>query len=73
MRRLAHTGWFVFGGGPSPGAVLAAVEGSLSVQEVALSRWRAWARAHAGWVSTAKRMSLLKCAAQTTPTVELGS
>jgi len=48
--RPARVGWFVLGSGPSPAAVLAAVEGSLSVQEVALSRWRAWVRHNACWV-----------------------
>lgn len=48
--RPVRVGWFVLGSGPSPTAVLAAVEGSLSVQEVALSRWRAWARQNACWV-----------------------
>lgn len=49
--RPARLAWLVFGSGPPPCAQLAAVEGSLSVHEVALCRWRAWAHHTAGWVS----------------------
>ena len=41
---------FVFSGGPPPGAVLAVAEAALPLRDVALSRWRAWARHTSGWV-----------------------
>lgn len=43
--------WLVFGSGPPPDVQLAMLERGLSVHEIALCRWRAWARYSAGWVS----------------------
>lgn len=59
--RPTRLAWLVFRSGPPPGAQLAAVEGGLSVHEVALCRWRVWARHIAGWVSCKPGRRLQQC------------